>query len=64
MLPSIQKVTDVARMAGFQKQVDDFILSMNRAAEAAVPRAARFFGDAGNPRIQDPDSGVRLINGV
>jgi uncharacterized protein DUF4197 len=39
-------VAEVARMAGFQRQVDDFILSMNRAAEAAVPLAARFFGDA------------------
>jgi Protein of unknown function (DUF4197) len=43
---SIQKVADVARMAGFQKQVDEFILSMNRAAEAAAPMAARYFGDA------------------
>lgn len=33
-------------MAGFQKQVDEFILSMNRAAEAAAPLAARYFGDA------------------
>ena len=43
---SIQKVADVARMAGFQKQVDEFVLSMNRAAEAAAPMAARYFGDA------------------
>jgi hypothetical protein len=46
MPSSIQKVADVARMAGFQQQVDDFVLSMNRAAEAAAPLAARFFGDA------------------
>jgi hypothetical protein len=46
MPPSIQKVADVARMAGFQKQVDEFILSMNRAAEAAAPVAARYFADA------------------
>ena len=46
MPSSIQKVADVARMAGFQKQVDEFILSMNRAAEAAAPLAARYFGDA------------------
>ncbi len=46
MPSSIQKVADVARMAGFQKQVDEFILSMNRAAEAAAPQAARYFGDA------------------
>lgn len=47
LMPSkIQKVADVARMAGYQKQVDEFILSMNRAAEAAAPLAARHFGDA------------------
>jgi hypothetical protein len=46
MPPSIQKVLEVARMAGFQKQVDEFILSMNRAAEAAAPLAARYFADA------------------
>ena len=47
LMPSkIQKVADVARMAGYQKQVDEFILSMNRAAEAAAPLAARYFGDA------------------
>jgi hypothetical protein len=46
MPSSIQKVADVARMAGYQKQVDEFILSMNRAAEAAAPLAARYFGDA------------------
>lgn len=46
MPPKLQQVADVARMAGYQKQVDEFILSMNRAAEAAAPRAARYFGDA------------------
>jgi len=47
LMPSaIQKVADVARMAGYQKQVDEFILSMNRAAEAAAPLAARYFSDA------------------
>ncbi len=46
MPASIRKVADAARLAGFQKQVDSFVLSMNRAAEAAVPMASRFFGDA------------------
>ena len=46
MPSSIQKVADVAKMAGYQKQVDAFILSMNRAAEAAAPLASRYFGDA------------------
>jgi len=46
MPPKLQQVAEVARMAGYQQQVDEFILSMNRAAEAAAPRAARYFGDA------------------
>jgi hypothetical protein len=46
MPSSLQKVAEVARMAGYQKQVDEFILSMNRAAEAAAPKAAGIFGDA------------------
>lgn len=46
MPKDIQKVADMARMAGYEKQVDEFVLSMNRAAEAAVPLAAKIFGDA------------------
>jgi hypothetical protein len=46
MPSSIQKVADVARMAGYQRQIDEFVLSMNRAAEAAAPLATRYFGDA------------------
>ena len=46
MPPNIRRVADVARMAGFQRQVDEFTLSMNRAAEAAAPLAARYFADA------------------
>ena len=46
MPSSLQKATEVARKVGYQKQVDEFILSMNRAAEAAAPLAAKIFGDA------------------
>jgi hypothetical protein len=46
MPSSVRKVADLARMAGYQRQVDEFVLSMNRAAEAAAPLAARHFGDA------------------
>jgi len=46
MPKNIQRVADFARMAGYQKQVDEFVLSMNRAAEAAAPQAAKYFGDA------------------
>ena len=46
MPKDIQRVADAAKMAGYQKQVDEFVLSMNRAAEAAAPQAAQYFGDA------------------
>jgi len=47
LLPDkIQKVADVVAKMGFQEQVDSFILSMNRAAEAAAPKATALFVDA------------------
>jgi hypothetical protein len=46
MPEKIQKVADVLREIGYQKQVDDFVLSMNRAAEKAAPQAASIFVDA------------------
>lgn len=58
MPSSIQRVADMARMAGFQKQVDDFVLSMNRAAEAAAPVAARYFADAIREMTLDDARGI------
>lgn len=59
LMPSgIQKVAELARMAGYQKQVDAFVLSMNRAAEAAAPQAARFFGDAIREMTLDDVRGI------
>ncbi|NPU84083.1 MAG: DUF4197 domain-containing protein [Syntrophaceae bacterium] len=47
LLPEkIQKVADTVARLGFQEQVDRFVLSMNRAAEAAAPRATDLFVDA------------------
>ena len=47
LLPEkIQKVAELAGKMGFQKQVDEFIMSMNRAAEKAAPKAASYFADA------------------
>jgi len=46
MPEKIQKVADVLKKVGFQKEVDDFVLSMNRAAEKAAPQATKFFVDA------------------
>jgi hypothetical protein len=42
----IRNVADFLGKIGFQKQVDDFVLSMNRAAEKAAPQAAGYFTDA------------------
>lgn len=47
LLPDkIQQVADLLGTIGYQKQVDKFVLSMNRAAEKAAPKAASMFGDA------------------
>jgi RNA binding exosome subunit len=46
MPEKIQTVADILRKVGYQKQVDDFVLSMNRAAEKAAPQAASIFVDA------------------
>jgi hypothetical protein len=46
MPENIQKVADVLGKIGYQKEVDDFVLSMNRAAEKAAPEAVSFFVDA------------------
>jgi len=42
----IRKVADTLRRIGFKKDVDDFVLSMNRAAEDAAPEARDIFIDA------------------
>ena len=42
------------RMVGYGPQLDEFVLSMNRAAEAAAPGAKKIFGDAiGAMSIED-----------
>jgi RNA binding exosome subunit len=46
MPEKIQKVGNVLREVGYKKEVDDFVLSMNRAAEKAAPKATSFFVDA------------------
>lgn len=46
MPDKIQKVADVLRKVGYQKEVDEFVLSMNRAAEKAAPEALSFFTDS------------------
>jgi len=47
LLPEgMQKTADVLGRLGMRRQVDEFVLSMNRAAENAAPRAASIFGGA------------------
>ncbi|MCX5816336.1 MAG: DUF4197 domain-containing protein [Proteobacteria bacterium] len=47
LLPdNIQTMAGVLGKLGYQKQVDNFILSMNRAAEKAAPKAKAYFVDA------------------
>jgi hypothetical protein len=44
LLPEkIRSTADLLGRFGFQQEVDDFVLSMNRAAEKAAPRAAEHF---------------------
>ena len=43
---SVQKVEKLLRATGYGQKVDDFELSMNRAAELAAPEAKSVFGDA------------------
>jgi len=44
--PSLKKVEGALRLAGMKKQADELVLSMNRAAEAAVPEAKQLLTDA------------------
>lgn len=47
LLPeNIRTVADVLGKVGYQKKVDAFVLSMNRAAESAAPKARQYFVDA------------------
>ncbi len=43
---SLQKAEKAMRLLGMGKQADDLVLSMNRAAEAAVPQAKTLLVDA------------------
>jgi hypothetical protein len=44
--PSLRKAVKAMRMFGMGKQADELVLSMNRAAEAAVPEAKTLLVDA------------------
>jgi hypothetical protein len=46
MPEKMRNVAELLGKVGMQRQVDEFVLSMNRAAEKAAPKAAGFFADA------------------
>jgi hypothetical protein len=46
MPEKIRKVTEVLSAIGYKKEVDDVVLSMNRAAEKAAPKAIPIFVNA------------------
>jgi hypothetical protein len=46
MPEDLRKVSDTLKTIGFQKQVDEFVLSMNRGAEKAAPAALDIFVEA------------------
>ena len=49
------------RAVGYERQLDDFVLKMNRAAERAAPAAKKIFWDAiGEMTIDD---GRKILNG-
>ena len=58
---SVQKVEKLLRAAGYGEKVDDFELSMNRAAERAAPEAQSIFGDA--IKQMTFDDAKKILNG-
>jgi hypothetical protein len=44
--PTLKKIEGALRLAGMKKQADELVLSMNRAAEAAVPEAKQLLLDS------------------
>jgi hypothetical protein len=62
LLPGkIKTAADVLKKAGYQTEVDELILSMNRAAESAAPKARPIFEDAvKNMSFEDAQ---KILNG-
>ena len=61
MPEKIQKVADVLKKVGYKKQVDDFVLSMNRAAEKAAPQATSIF--VGAIKEMTIEDARKILNG-
>jgi hypothetical protein len=59
LLPDrIQQGAELLGKFGYQQQVDELVLSMNRAAEKAAPKAAGFFGDAIRQMTMEDAKGI------
>jgi uncharacterized protein DUF4197 len=54
----IQNVAETLKKSGFEQKVDDFVLSMNRAAEKAAPQAKGIYIDAIMGMIMDDARGL------
>lgn len=62
LLPEkLQSMDKALRLAGFGPQVDEFVVSMNRAAEQAAPLAKPIFTDA--LRNMSFDDAKKILNG-
>lgn len=62
LLPEkLQQAADILRKVGYQQHLDEFVLSMNRAAEKAAPKAAPFFGNA--IRQMTVEDARKILNG-
>ncbi|MCP4264799.1 MAG: DUF4197 domain-containing protein [Candidatus Brocadiaceae bacterium] len=59
---NFKMITNGLSKIGYQKQVDDFILSMNRAAEKAAPIAKSIFVDA--IKEMSFDDAKKILNGA
>ena len=57
----MRKIADTARQLGAGKKVDQFELSMNRAAEKAIPAAADIFADA--VRQMTVQDAIKIVRG-
>lgn len=59
--PDAEKVRNTAVDLGMQKQVDDFVLSLNRAAEKAAVKSAHIFLNA--ITSMSIDDGLKILHG-
>ena len=61
MPDKVRKVADVLGKVGYQQQVDEFVLSMNRAAEKAAPQAKSIF--VGAIKEMTFEDAKKILNG-